>query len=200
MAKHLFFCIGALRQRNSCSFSFPRTNCCILLLHFLHFLFFHSIKFQHINRENILTKVDDIGVKRAVNMLRGKANAITADSNKFVKAPAAIDFAAYKNKLKFVGSSVDDLEKVYKNKSIPQYSATVSAFDTKKRAAMLSVVASTVECTKADLHALKDQLAAFEEGRITMDTSVGELQNRFPVIAKEIETEIKNHEWAKDSL
>lgn len=151
-------------------------------------------------RENILTKVSAPEVKRSVNALRGKANSITADSMKFVKAPAAIDFSAYKNRLKFVGAAVDDLEKVYKNKSIPTYSASIPAFDTKKRAAMLSVVQSTVECTKSDLASLKQQLEVFEEGRITMDTSVGELQNRFPTIAKEIETEIKNHEWAKDSL
>jgi hypothetical protein len=36
--------------------------------------------------------------------------------------------------------------------------------------------------------------------RINEDTSVGELRDRFPAIAKEIEGEISKHEWAKDSM
>ena len=70
----------------------------------------------------------------------------------------------------------------------------------KKRAAMLTVVKSTVEATKQDLEVLSQQLASFEAGRITEDTSVGELEDRFPAVAKEIEEEIKNHEWQKDSM
>ena len=137
---------------------------------------------------------------RSVNVLRGKANAITADAAKWVKAPAAIDFDAYKKRLKFTGNAVGDLQKVYDSRSIPKYSASIPAFEVKKRSAMMAVVKSTVEATKADLANLHAQLAQFEAGRITEDTSVGELEQRFPEIATEIEEEIKNHKWAKDSL
>ena len=139
-------------------------------------------------------------MKRSLGLLRGKANSITADNVKFVKAPAAIDFGAYKDRLKFTKEAVDNLEKVYSSRSIPQYSASLPAFESKKRAAMLAVAKSTVEATKSDIDMLKSQLAAFEAGRITEETSVGELENRFPAIAKEIEEEIKNHEWQKDSM
>ena len=64
---------------------------------------------------------------------------------------------------------------------------------------LLSVVRSTVGAAKADLESLNAQLSAFEDGRITTSTSVGELRARFPSIAKEIEKEIKEHQWAKDS-
>ncbi len=139
-------------------------------------------------------------MKRSLGLLRGKANAITADNAKFVIAPAAIDFKAYTDRLKFTKAAVGDLEKVYGSRSIPQYSASLPAFEAKKRAAMLAVAKSTVDATKADMEALKSQLSSFEEGRITEETSVAELENRFPAIAKEVEDEIKNHEWSKDSM
>ena len=90
-----------------------------------------------VTREKLLSKVDNVDVKRAVNILRGKANEITvrallfvlmlttvflfsscyflliffqSDNAKYVKATAAIDFGAYKKKLKFTGSAVDALE------------------------------------------------------------------------------------------
>ena len=151
-------------------------------------------------REKLLSKVDSADVKRSVNALRGKANEIAASAGKYGKAPAAIDFGAYKKKLKFTAGAVDALEKTYKSKSLPEYSASLPSFEAKKRAALLSVVKSTVAAAKADLDSLNAQLSAFEDGRITTSTSVGELRSRFPTIAKEIETEIKEHQWAKDSL
>jgi len=139
----------------------------------------------------LLSKVEGADVKRSVNLLRGKANEITANSAKYVKPPAAIDFSSYKKKLKFTAAAVDSLESAYKKKSLPTYSAMLPAFENKKRAMLLSVVKSTVEAAKTDLEALQAQLSAFEEGRITKDTSVGELRDRFPQIAKEAEEEIK---------
>ena len=147
-----------------------------------------------------MSKVDSADVKRSVNLLRGKANEIAASSGKYAKAPAAIDFGIYKKKLKFTAAAVDTLEKTYKAKKLPTYSALLPSFEAKKRAMLLSVVKSTVVAAQADLESLNAQLSAFEDGRITTSTSVGELRSRFPTIAKEIETEIKEHQWAKDSL
>ena len=139
-------------------------------------------------------------MKRSVNMLRGKANEIAGNASKYAKPPAPIDFSAYKKKLKFTGAAVEALEKVYKGRKLPTYTATLPAFEAKKRSMLLSVVKSTVSAAQADLDSLNNQLRAFEDGRITTNTSVGELRTRFPTIAKEIEQEIKEHQWAKDSL
>lgn len=54
--------------------------------------------------------MDSADVKRSVNFLRGKANEIAANSGKYASAPAAIDFSAYKKKLKFTAAAVDTLE------------------------------------------------------------------------------------------
>lgn len=122
---------------------------------------------------------------------------IQAASGKYVKDVDAIDFSAYKNKLKFTGAAVDDLEKIYKNMDIPQYTASLPAFEATKRASMLEVVKSTVNAAKADLELLHADIAKFEDGRITSQTSIAELEQRFPALAKEIESEIKGHEWSK---
>jgi len=147
-----------------------------------------------------LSKVDAPAAQRAVQALRGKANAVAAENAKFVRATAAIDFDAYRKRLKYTGDAVGNLEKAYKGKVIPQYKAELPAFEAKKRAAMLNVVKSTVEATKQDLANLHTQLEAFESGRITEDSSMGEVTQRFPGIAREIEEEIREHKWAKDSL
>ncbi len=46
-----------------------------------------------------------------------------------------------------------------------------------------------------DLKDLNAQLEEFETIRITKDTSVGEVSDRFPQIAAEVESEIKHHQW-----
>ena len=54
-----------------------------------------------------------------------------------------------------------------------------------------------VDLVKIDLEQLNSQLVDFEKIRITKSTSAAELSDRFPHLAKEVEQEIKNHEWAK---
>ena len=132
-----------------------------------------------------------------MNNLRGKANAITADSAKFVNEPAAIDFSAYKSKLRFTGAAVADLEKVYSSTKLPEFTASLPSFEAQKRAAMMEVVTSTVAAAKADLELLRADIAKFESSRMTIDTSTEDLKQRFPAIAKEVETEIKDHQWFK---
>ena len=48
----------------------------------------------------------------------------------------------------------------------------------------------------SDLEELKLQIETFDKYRIGRETSVGDIQTRFPGLAKEVETEIKNHQWA----
>lgn len=62
---------------------------------------------------------------------------------------------------------------------------------------MLDVAKSTVAAAKGDLESLEAQISSFEKFRINKDTTVGDLQIRFPSIAKEAEAEIKHHKWAE---
>ncbi|KAJ1434736.1 hypothetical protein B484DRAFT_446412 [Ochromonadaceae sp. CCMP2298] len=149
------------------------------------------------NWEKFLGKINSVDMKRKVNVLRNKANEISAMSSKYIKEPEAIDFAAYKGKLRFTSSAVESLEAAYKGKELPIYTATLPAFEAKRRAMMASVAKSVVDLAKQDLEQLQGQLDDFEKIRISKDTSMKELSDRFPQFAKEVEQEIKNHEWAK---
>ena len=86
---------------------------------------------------------------------------------------------------------------MYKSTKLPVYTATIPEFESKKRAAMLDVAKATVVAAKNDLSDLTEQIASFEKFRMNKDTSVGDLQMRFPKIAKEVEAEIKHHKWAE---
>lgn len=149
------------------------------------------------NWEKIIGKVENPEVQRSLNLLRARANEILSTSSKYSEQPEKIDFEGYKKKLKFTASAVSALEKTYANKKLPTYHATLPAFEASKRAAVLGVVRNIVDAAKEDLNVLNAQLDEFEKNRISRDTTYGELRSRFPQFAKEIEAEIKNHEWGK---
>ena len=110
----------------------------------------------------------------------------------------AIDFGAYGSKLKFTGATVKDIEKMYSSAKLPQYTATVPAFEAQKRAAMMESVKATVAAANNDNIAIAKSVEEFEKFRITKDTSYGELEARFPHLAKEVEEEVKNHKWCEN--
>jgi hypothetical protein len=63
----------------------------------------------------------------------------------------------------------------------------------------MTVLNSTVAAAEQDTAVLTRQLELFESIRITPDTSVAELKDRFPHLAREIEKEIDNSQWIKDT-
>jgi hypothetical protein len=56
-------------------------------------------------------------------------------------------------------------------------------------------VENIVNAAQADIVELNEQLAQFSKLRITRDTSMEEIFQRFPTLARETEKEIKNHEY-----
>mmetsp|Transcript_29097 Transcript_29097/g.29441 ORF Transcript_29097/g.29441 Transcript_29097/m.29441 type:complete len:160 (+) Transcript_29097:126-605(+) len=154
-------------------------------------------KLANFNWERLISKAHSPEVERAVQLLHAKANEIATSSAVYVKPPEPIDFAAYKSRLRFTAGAVDKLEESYKSMSVPAYSATVPAFESKKRALIFSVVKSTVTAAEADLAALKEQLNTFESSRFNEESTVADAMKKFPHLAEEIEKEITNHEWLK---
>lgn len=62
----------------------------------------------------------------------------------------------------------------------------------------MEVVKSTVAAANAELGLLNDQLAVAEQKRFSKETSAGQTAERFPVIGREVENEVKTHQWLKD--
>jgi len=147
------------------------------------------------NWEKILNKIEVGDVKRSLNLIRAKANEITSAAGKYGQAPETINFAAYKAKLRFTASAVDTLEKVYANKKLPNFHATLPAYEAQQREAVVATVDKIVNAAKEDLAILQAQLAETADLQITKDTTFAELSARFPQYAREVEQEIKNHEW-----
>ena len=65
---------------------------------------------------------------------------------------------------------------------------------------MLDVVKSTVEAAKADLTILQAKLESFEADRITTETTTEHIKRRFPSVGKDVEQEIKEHNWTAGIL
>ena len=149
------------------------------------------------NWDKLLSKLNGVDEKRVVNLLRAKANDISSNATKYVKDPEAIDFGSYKNKLKFTSSAVADLENAYKARKLPVYTASLPEFDKQKRASMQATVQTILDAAKADLVDLEKQVESLEQTRISATTSVGELNQRFPHFAREVEQEINAHNWTK---
>mmetsp|Transcript_21117 Transcript_21117/g.29296 ORF Transcript_21117/g.29296 Transcript_21117/m.29296 type:complete len:162 (+) Transcript_21117:279-764(+) len=149
--------------------------------------------------EKILSKVNNPEINRSLNHLRATANEVTANSVKYVKPTEPIPFDYYKGKLKFTSSAVEALEAAYKAKSLPTYHASLPAFTAKKRELTLTVVDNIVNAAKADIVDVTNQLQELDKARISKNTTVGEIFQRFPSMARETERKLKNHEYALDS-
>lgn len=148
------------------------------------------------NWEKVLAKLPTPEAKRSTLLLRAAANEVVAEASKYGTKPSEIDFSAYKKKLKFTGATVDKLEAAYKSRASPNNYAKVPEFYVTKRQVTLQVLERIVEARKADIAELESQLGELANFKITSETTTGELCDRFPELAREIEAEIKNHEWA----
>jgi hypothetical protein len=147
------------------------------------------------NWEKILSKVDNVDLKRTLNAMRAKSNEIAAAHVKYGKAPEPVDFAAYKNKLRFTSSAVETLEKAYASKKLPVFTAEVPSLEAKKREMILAAAGNIVNAAQAELANLNNQIEEFEKTRMGWNTTYYEACDRFPEVAKEVEEEIKNNHW-----
>lgn len=107
-----------------------------------------------------------------------------------------IDFNSYAKKLKFTGAGVAKLEAVYKSTQIPKYTAEVPSLEKLKRQELLNVISVATEAAEADLKALYAQRDDFEANvRVNMETTMYDIQRRFPDIARSNEDEINQMLW-----
>lgn len=136
--------------------------------------------------------------RRALMALRAQSTEAKTLFNKFAGEPAAIDFGAYKSRVKFSGAAVDALQKQAAETKLAEQTFAVTAEEKAKRESLRTLVNDTVEASKEELSLLKSELQSWEQNSITLDTTTAELLNRHPGLAKEIEQEIKNHQWGKD--
>lgn len=134
--------------------------------------------------EKILSKVSTNDSKKVLNLLRNRANEVLTASGKYAAAPEKVDFAGYKQKLRFGASAVDKLEAAYNNKKLPTYYATVPELKLKQREVILGTLSELVAATKADLADLNNQIQEFDKVKFTRETTNVDIEKRFPEVVR----------------
>jgi len=149
-----------------------------------------------INWDKILSKVSDPVALRSLNVIRSKANEVNTLYNKEDKPLEPIDFKAYKSRLTFTGSGVDAIEPLWKSVKLPEYTALVPDFEKKQRAELLAILDTATEAARIELNQLYKQRDDFETSvRVTQYTTMADIRQRFPDIARSNEDEINQHLW-----
>lgn len=122
-----------------------------------------------------------------------------AMAEKYAAPPSPIDFAAAKKSVRDV-ALVDALEKLYSSSSPPPETYEWSAED---KAAKDKLIAEAVEGQAFNQEMIEDterEIAFLRTHRTTRDVSTNDMKDVYPDIAEEVETEIENREWFKDTL
>ena len=63
----------------------------------------------------------------------------------------------------------------------------------------MDMVKSTVDAARGELEQLNNQLVSAQASQFTKETSAMQALERFPAVGKEVEEEIKTHQWLKDT-
>eukprot|EP00595_Chromulina_sp_UTEXLB2642_P003738 CAMPEP_0196765486 /NCGR_PEP_ID=MMETSP1095-20130614/9381_1 /TAXON_ID=96789 ORGANISM="Chromulina nebulosa, Strain UTEXLB2642" /NCGR_SAMPLE_ID=MMETSP1095 /ASSEMBLY_ACC=CAM_ASM_000446 /LENGTH=153 /DNA_ID=CAMNT_0042123613 /DNA_START=18 /DNA_END=476 /DNA_ORIENTATION=- len=142
--------------------------------------------------EKVLAGVE--GNKKLLG-LRAQANEIVSSFSKYSAPPEPVKFEETRKRLKFATSAVDSLEKLYKSRKLPVYTATLPDFEAKKRAAIIETIHAASVAAELDLSNLQNQLKEFESKKFDKDTTYDVACNRFPSVAKEVDEEVQNHKW-----
>lgn len=122
-----------------------------------------------------------------------------AMAEKYAAPPSPIDFASAKKSVRDV-SLVDALEKMYKSSSPPAQTYEWSADDQAAKAQLIEDAKAGLAFTQEMIEDTKAEIAYLRLNKTTRDTSTSDMKEVYPDIAEEVEKEIENREWFKDTL
>mmetsp|Transcript_40332 Transcript_40332/g.66049 ORF Transcript_40332/g.66049 Transcript_40332/m.66049 type:complete len:138 (-) Transcript_40332:224-637(-) len=120
-------------------------------------------------------------------------------SQKYSAPPAPIDFAVAKKSVRDV-ALVDALEKMYTSSSPAAETYDWSADDQTKKAELIEEAKAGLAFTQEMIEDTEKEIAFLRVNRTTRDVSTNDMKEVYPDIAEEVETEIENREWFKDTL
>ena len=107
-----------------------------------------------------------------------------------------IDFNSYAKSIK-ANNVVSEYEKSYSSLKLPQLADETAAEADAKLNELSKQATEMVASTSKRLSELESLLADLYKKRTTKDTTVDDVNALYPEIKKEIDQEIKNHEWIK---
>ena len=122
-----------------------------------------------------------------------------AMAEKYSAPPSPIDFASAKKSVRDV-SLVEALEKMYSSSSPPAETYEWSAEDQAAKAEQIEDAKSGLAFTQEMIEDTQKELAYMRVNKTSRDTYVSDLKEVYPDIAEEVETEIEERKWFKDTL
>ncbi|CAI5740648.1 unnamed protein product [Hyaloperonospora brassicae] len=160
----------------------------------------------------IAQKLSDPRARAALDSLRDVHGQLAAEARAYVREPEAIDFAYYRSVIKNK-ALVDAMESNYKTIAFP--TITPEELDAAAQSTELpdelrlneqetvdelfGQLNEKVADSKARIEELKELIGLMEETRTTLTTSMDEVTAMYPEVEEEIDTEIANLEWEKDT-
>uniref|UniRef100_M4C2M3 Uncharacterized protein n=1 Tax=Hyaloperonospora arabidopsidis (strain Emoy2) TaxID=559515 RepID=M4C2M3_HYAAE len=160
----------------------------------------------------ISQKLSDPRARAALDSLRDVHGQIAAEARVYLKEPEAIDFDYYRSVIKNK-ELVDAMESNYKTIAFPKI--TPEELDVAAKSPELpeelrlneqetvdqlfSQLNEKVADSKARIEELKELIGLMEETRTTLATSMDEVTAMYPEVEEEIDDEIANLEWEKDT-
>eukprot|EP00581_Thalassiosira_minuscula_P006845 CAMPEP_0183704244 /NCGR_PEP_ID=MMETSP0737-20130205/1642_1 /TAXON_ID=385413 /ORGANISM="Thalassiosira miniscula, Strain CCMP1093" /LENGTH=169 /DNA_ID=CAMNT_0025931077 /DNA_START=41 /DNA_END=550 /DNA_ORIENTATION=+ len=122
-----------------------------------------------------------------------------AMAEKYSAPPSPIDFATAKKSVRDV-ALVEGLEKMYASSKPAPETYEWSAEDQAKKAELIEEAKAGLAFTQEMIEDCQKEIAFLRSNRTTRDVSVSDMKEIYPDIAEEVETEIENREWFKDTL
>ena len=141
-------------------------------------------------------KVSSDAARAEVSRLRELHGDLVSQAKAYEGAPEPIDFAHYRNVIKTPGI-VDTVENAYNALTLPQFVNEVAGEADEAYKTLVSEAESAMNASAARLEELEAMIADAKTQVTTKETTVDEVLQRYPEIAKEIDQEIKEHEWWK---
>mmetsp|Transcript_1625 Transcript_1625/g.2310 ORF Transcript_1625/g.2310 Transcript_1625/m.2310 type:complete len:166 (+) Transcript_1625:61-558(+) len=138
-------------------------------------------------------------VSSAVSAFRAWAATAEAMAEKYAAPPTPIDFAAAKDSVRDK-AIIDSLEKFYSSSSPPTEVYEWSTEDKADKAQQIEDAKGRLAFTKEMIEDTERELEFMKSNRTTLDTSGSDLKEAYPDIAAEVETELENREWFKDTV
>jgi hypothetical protein len=95
---------------------------------------------------------------------------------------------------------VENLEKLYSSSSPPPLTYEWSAEDQAAKKQLIEDAKAGLAFTQEMIEDCEREIAFLKANKVDRETSVSDLKEVYPDIAEEVETEIENREWFKDTL
>uniref|UniRef100_A0A7S2R087 ATP synthase subunit d, mitochondrial n=1 Tax=Eucampia antarctica TaxID=49252 RepID=A0A7S2R087_9STRA len=153
---------------------------------------------RNINWSSPLFKGDP-EVASATVAFRSWAASADAMAEKYSAAPATIDFASAKSAVRD-SALVETLENLYNTNTPPAEVYEWSVEDKADKAQQIEDAKGRLAFTQEMIDESEKELAFMKSTKTTRDTSASDLKQNYPDLAEEIEKEIENREWFKDTL